>query len=395
MNRTYDTFVDNGLYVLSYYLDKNIEEITIDNIKNSTEYFSNKFVEYEKCGFYKKNIDMGFHNSQYTQTGVKGSLKKDNVLNQYNLLLNNIGDDEYCSICGEKHIKLDIDEQYNKCLTRSLMPRLHSNTFMNYTNNLQRVNVCPICLYLSMLSLFNYNKAGSDIVLYDSDDNEFMEDMTYEKQLEVKQNIAMNTKEPKGKISNFKFIQNTIEHIINSKKLYNGYIKAVSFYNGGQSEDYSEELISKKDMIFINNLMKKSLLAEFKEKYLFNKLINNQLQTNYIPYVMDFNKGELKISKELFTEIEEVYNKLSQDKLQLVKNICKKVYSTNNKDEISQLKNISSIIDFQELLIKWSAQYEKIKHENMFDSIEDFDALCNFKEFKTIKNTMLMQFMLL
>lgn len=393
MERTYNVFVDNGLYVLGHYLQKNINDIIIEDLKNSTSLFADKFIEYENCGYYKKNIDMGFHNSAYTQATKKGNTKQQNVLNQYNSILNNIGDDEFCTICGKKHIKLNPDASYLSSLSRCLMPRLHANTFVNYINNLQLVNICPICVYLSMLSLFNFNKAGASIVLYNSDDEEFMEDYTYEMQIKLVQNISMQATENKDKISNTRYIENTIENILNKHKLYNGYIQAISFYNGGQSETYLENIVTKKDLNFIGKINSMSLLSEFKEKWLFSYLVEGKLQKNYLYYVSD-GEYKLKVSKELFNEIEKEYCRLSNEKLQLIKDICNKVYKTNAKNEVSQLKGVSNINQFENLLIKWNEEYKAKANQVLFE-IEDFDKICNIKEYILVKNRMLVQFTLL
>ena len=308
MNRTYNIFVDNGLYVLGYYLEKDIKDITFDDIKNSTGIIAELFKKYGECDYYKKNIDRGFHNSAYTQNLKKINktieTREEKVKRQYDLILNNLGEDEYCSICGEKHIKLNIDENYRSALSRCLMPRLHSNTFINYINNLQLVNICPICIYLSMISLFNTYKSGGNLILYNSDDNNFLEDYTYKIQSQLEQNIFINAKEPKKN----KTITESIEDIISfNKKDYNGYIQIISFYNGGQrSEFYKEDILSKKDIVFIKKLQDKMLLSEFKLKGLFNNLIKNKLQNNYLKYVFDNKKQDFTVSIELFKEIEEV-----------------------------------------------------------------------------------------
>jgi len=393
MDRTYNVFVDNGLYVLGNYLEKDINDITIEDVKDSTKMFSEKFIEYEGCGYYKKNIDMGFHNSSYTQKIPKGVSKVQNVKKQYDLILDNIGEDEYCSICGKKHIKINCNKKFLSSFSRSLMPRLHSNTFINYINNLQIVNVCPICLYLSMISLFNFSKAGNAIVLYNSDSDEFMENYTYEMQIQVIQNLLSNTPERKEKISNFKYIEKTIENIIHdNKKGYDGYIQAISFYNGGQSELYKENLISDKDLKFIEKLENESLLSDFKFMGLFENLIEGQLQNNYMSYVFNYNDEKLKISEELFKEIEEEYSKLNKNKLELIENICEKVYKTNNKNEVLQLKDISNLSQFEKLLVKWNENYME-KTNNILFQLNEYDEMCDFKEFQSTKNRMSIEFM--
>ncbi|HID0768126.1 TPA: hypothetical protein ACXDAZ_002656 [Clostridium botulinum] len=401
MERSYNVFVDNGLYVLAYYLEKDIEDITIEDIKNSTELFTNKFNEYENCDYYKKNISMGFQNSAYTQ-GLKKDKKTkkvcetraEKVKNQFDLILSNIGNDEYCTVCGQKHIKLDADYEFFKSMSRSLMPNIHANTFANYINNLQIVNICPVCLYLSMISLYNCTKTSDTLTLYVSDDTDFMEDYTYQKQLELNQNIIGQVKESKEQKKHYISIEETIENIIHNTKIYEGYIQAISFNNSAQVEKYIESFISNEDVNFIKTLEEKSLLSEFKEKCLFKALIDNNLQDNYLNYVFDFNKGQLKITKELFQSIEEVYNKLGSDILEFIKNICNKIHKTNTKDEIKQLKQISNLNQFEKLLLKWNEEY-KSKNEDSLFTLEEFDVLCDYKKYKQIKNRMLTQFMLL
>lgn len=401
MERSYNVFVDNGLYVLGYYLEKDIEDITTEDIKNSTELFANQFEEYKKCDFYKKNITMGFQNSAYTQ-GLKKDketkqvceTRSEKIKSQFDLILNNIGNDEYCSICGKKHIKLDSDINYISSATRCLMPHIHANTFSNYTNNLQIVNICPVCLYLSMISLYNCTKTSDTLTLYISDDNDFMEDYTYKIQSELNQNIIGKVKESKNQKKYYKSIEETIENIIHNEKIYDGYIQAISFNNSTQVEKYIESFLSNKDISFVKVLEEKSLLSEFKEKWLFKALIDGKLQGNYLNYIFDFDKAQLKVTDELFNIIEEVYSKLEKDKLDLIKNICNKIHKTNTKDEIKQLKAIDNLNKFEEILLKWNQQYLKENNNNLF-TLEEFDILCDYKKYKQIKNRMLAQFMLL
>lgn len=403
MNRTYHINVDNGLYVLAYYIDKNVKEITIEDIMNSTSLFADKFEEYSNCSYYKKTISMGFQNSSYTQ-GLKKDKETQSVIetraekvkNQFDLMLKNIGDDEYCTICGEKHIKINSDGEYLKSMSRSFMPKIHANTFANYINNLKMVNICPICLYLSMLSLYNTTKTGDTLTLYISDNDEFMEEYTYQKQAELEQNIAMNLQEDKkNQKSYYKHIEEVIENIIHSDKIYNsGYIKAVGFCNSAQVETYKENYLSKKDIKFVRDLEIYSLLSEFKEKDLFKILIDKKLQNNYLIYVIDFKNKQLKVSTGLFNKIEEVYCKLSKDKLELIKTICGKVYKTNTKDEIKQLNETYNLKQFENLILKWGSSFKEATNENLF-TLEEFDSLCNIKEYTTIKNRMLAEFIFL
>lgn len=46
MNRTYNTFVDNGLFVLTYYLNKSIEDITEKDIVDNINMMSEKLEDF-------------------------------------------------------------------------------------------------------------------------------------------------------------------------------------------------------------------------------------------------------------------------------------------------------------------------------------------------------------
>ncbi|WP_242846379.1 hypothetical protein [Clostridium botulinum] len=395
MNRTYNIFVDNGLYVLANEIDKEIEDITLEDIKNSTDIFAKRFEDYTNCEYYKKNVSMGFQNSAYTQklsSNEKNRAEK--VQNQYNLILSNIDNDEHCSVCGEKHIKLNAQINYISSFTRCLMPHIHANTFVNYINNLQIVNICPVCLFLSMLSIFNFNKTGDRIILYNSDNNEFMKDYTYEKQIEVKRNIIMCAKECKEKTYYMKNITETIEKIVDEGNKYNGYIEAISFINSAQNEGYDEYLISSKDLKFMKNLTNKSLRNEFQGLGFFRDLITRRLQSNYTSCVLRNlrNSYNDNLSSKLLNEIEEEYSKLKKEKLDLIKEICEKIYETNDIDEIKELKSVDSGNKFEELLIEWNESYKDKKKEDLFD-IDQYNMLVEFKEFKSTKNRMIIGFM--
>ncbi|WP_231169590.1 hypothetical protein [Clostridium botulinum] len=401
MERTYNVFIDNGLYVLGNEINKEVNEITLEDIKNSTNIFAKRFEQYANCVYYKKNVSMGFQNSAYTQglkkdkeTKKERETRYEKVLNQYNLILNNIGNDEYCSICGEKHIKLNADINYIKSFTRCWMPHIHANTFINYINNLQMVNICPVCLYLSMISIFNFEKVGDKIILYNSDNHEFMNDYTYDKQIQVKNNIAICAKECKEKINSIKSITETIKKVVDEGNKYDGYIEAISFINSAQNESYEENLISRKDLKFISTLTNKALRDEFERLGFFKDLITRRLQNDYIGCILRNLRSNYveNISMNLLNEIEEEYSKLKKEKLQLIKKVCEKVYKINDIDEIKELKEVDSFNKFEELLIKWNDIYVNNKNKNLFD-LDQYDMLVDFKEFKSTKNRMIIAFM--
>lgn len=403
MDRTYNVFVDNGLFILANEIGKEIKDINLNDIKKSTKLFSEKFEKYLNCEYYKKNISMGFQNSAYTQ-GLKKDKKTKEIIetrsmkvkNQYDLILGNLGSDEQCSICGKKHIKLNLDSSYISSFTRCWMPHIHANTFINYINNLQVVNICPICLYLSVISIFNFEKAGDRIVLFNSDDDEFMLDYAYSKYNEVETNMAMDLKESKEKSYSIKCIIKTIEQLIDDGKSYKGYIEAVSFINSAQTEGYEENILTNKDIKFVEKLTNKNLRDEFKIKGFFSDLIKGKLQNNYIFSVLKNLKSIYvdDLSKELFNEIEEEYNRMRKDKLERLKDICKKIHDIDTLDEIKDLNKVDNQNSFEELLIKWNKLYYEHREDVLFNT-DEFNNLADYKEFKSTKNRMIVEFMFL
>lgn len=67
MNRTYNTFVDNGLFVLTYYLNKSIEDITEKDIVDNINMMSEKLEDFFSCEKYSNLRSMTCQNSYMTQ----------------------------------------------------------------------------------------------------------------------------------------------------------------------------------------------------------------------------------------------------------------------------------------------------------------------------------------
>ena len=70
MDRSYNVFVDNGLYVLAYYLNKDINDITYQDIENSIDLMSDKIEEFVSCEKYSNLKSMCFSNSTLTQPKI-------------------------------------------------------------------------------------------------------------------------------------------------------------------------------------------------------------------------------------------------------------------------------------------------------------------------------------
>ena len=189
MNRSYNVFVDNGLYVLAYYLGKSIDEITYSDIENSIDTMTEEIQNFVSCDKYSNLKSMCFSNSILTQPNSKITLNE-----KLNGFINNKGT-EYCSICGEYTAKVKInDADYN--IGRSYIPNLVANTFYNFSNNLQGINVCSYCLVLTMYSILNC-RVNKYAYLYNSTSDYFMEDYTYEMQQENITDIEAQSKKEK------------------------------------------------------------------------------------------------------------------------------------------------------------------------------------------------------
>lgn len=378
MDRTYNVFVDNGLFVLANYLDKGIKDITITDIINSTSHFAKLFDKAYQSEKYRKVAFASFQNSAYTQTPTKEEKTKENkVLKQYNQILDNLGGGDTCAICGRNTV-VNYDKNLISALSKSMIPRLSSNTFFNFSNNLKKLNICPTCLYLGMLSFFNISVIGGQCVLFNSDDDEYIYDYTYEHDIEFNRDIITEVKKDKEKYS--QVIEQQIMNLINNNKIYDGYINITIFYNSSQGESFNNDILTKKDLRFLKELQSISMLGEFRQQGLFYHLLKNNLQRNYLSYVFDFKENKLKISKELFDQVEKRYNRLKKDKLELIKRVTNQVYNNISKDITKDLKGIDKLNQFEKIVMSWIEEIPGLM------TTDEFDRLCEAIEFSKVKN---------
>lgn len=378
MDRTYNVFVDNGMFVLANYLDKKIEGIDIKDIINSTNHFAELFDKSYQSEKYKKVAFASFQNSAYTQAPTKEEKTKENkVVKQYNQILDNLGDGDTCAICG-KNTVVKYDKDLISAISKSMIPRACSNTFFNFSNNLKKLNICPTCLYLAMLSFFNITAVGGQCVLFNSDDDEYMYDYTYEHNIQFNRDIITEAKKDKEKYS--QVMEQHIMNLINNNKIYDGYINMTLFYNSSQAENFNNDILTKKDFKFLKELQSISMLNEFRQQGLFYHLLKNNLQKNYLSYVFDFKENKLKISKELFDIIEKRYDRLRKDKLELIKRVSNKVYNNISKDLTKDLKGIDKPNQFEKIVMNWIEEIPNLM------TTEEFDSLCEAIEFSKVKN---------
>ena len=198
MNRTYNVFVDNGLFVLSYYLQKEVKDIVYEDIVKSIDNMVEKIVSFVQCKKYSSIIYMMFPNSPLANNSVENP--KESLSNKLKSIHDDKGMDT-CFICGKTHANV-INE-----ISRSLYPNIVSHTFYNYSNNLKGVNICPYCLILTIYSILNVNK-GESLYFYNSDSNEFLEDYTIKKQEEVDIDIISKASKLTKNPSTYEAFQN-------------------------------------------------------------------------------------------------------------------------------------------------------------------------------------------
>ena len=104
MERTYDVFADNGLYILAYYLKKDVKDITFEDIENSVGFMSEKVESFLDCEKYSNLKTMFLFNSTVSNPSLK-NVKLETALNEF---LSQKGED-YCMICGQNHANINMD----------------------------------------------------------------------------------------------------------------------------------------------------------------------------------------------------------------------------------------------------------------------------------------------
>lgn len=378
MDRSYNVFVDNGLYVLAYYLDKSINEIDYSHIENSIDTMTKEIENFVSCDKYLNLKSMCFSNSTLTQPNSKITLNE-----KLKGFLNNKGT-EYCSVCGKYKAKVKIDdEDYN--ITRSYIPNLAANTFYNFSNNFQGINVCPYCLVLTMYSILNC-RVNQYAYLYNSTSDDFMEDYTYQMQQENIVDIEAQAKKEKHTGSKIKLL----EQLISMDKVYDGHIEQYMFNNSGQSQHIEINNIKNKDIKLLIKLQNKGLLSEFKKMNLVGNILNNTLSTNYIYKVYNLDKKEKIASDDLIDFLNKEINILKQCQITIVKKITEKINkSTLDTSKIyKDLKLIRTFSAFDDFLIDLNENYENNTEEKLFDT-DEYLKLSDIRGFKQIKNLIL------
>lgn len=377
MKRSYNVFVDNGLYVLSYYLEKDIEDITYDDIENSIDFMSDKIEEFVACEKYSNLKSMCFQNSTLTQPNGKVTLQE-----KLKGFIEHKGD-ELCSLCGENKAKVKIDnKEYN--IGRSYIPNSIANTFYNFSNNLQGANICPYCLVTTMYSILNC-RVNIYAFLYNAISNEFMEDYTWEMQDENLRDIEIGAKKSKGEYGDIK----ALEDLISKNKVYDGHIEQYMF-NNSKSQEIKVNNIKNSDLKLLINLQNEGLLSEFKSMKLVNYILNGKLSSSYIFKVYDTDKKEKRCSDELIGFLNREVNRLKQSKIDVIKKVTEKLDKSNvdlNK-AYKELKLIRNFGVFDNWLVDLNEQYKNDTGKKLYE-VDEYLELSDYRNFSSIKNLIL------
>ncbi|MFA7689130.1 MAG: hypothetical protein WCX96_03485 [Bacilli bacterium] len=360
MNRTHNPQIDNGLFVAEYYLKKDYKNITIEDLKENNELLCKILENTLK----NKNITT----CEYT-THLNSALTqpKQKILTQMSWLLDSIRNDKYCILCGEKTVNISIE------IDRRYLEGIVSQTFFNHANNLNTVDVCPKCLYLSMLSVLNTQKIGS-CILYISDNDNFMRDVTKDIQLKItKQSLC----ELKSVEKDTSFISACID-ILNKQDIYDtNYIIQYCFVNG-QNIYQAEKTIKTDQINLIRDIKSEGLLSEFISLNLFNNIYNNNSFVKSLINLYNYNK---KCSKEL-SEILEEYE-MSENEKKLVLKITNKLQEISIDKLKKELKLCDNKNKFESFLMKYQ---EEIK---LFDDLNDIEEILSYKKWERYKNYIL------
>lgn len=375
MERTYDIFADNGLYVLSHYLEKPIEDITHEDIEKSVGLMGEKVEEFLECEKYSNLKNMVLFNSTVSNPSLK-NVKLETALNEF---LSQKGD-EYCMVCGEYHANTSMDLK-----GRSYLPNRPSHTFFNFSNNLHGINICPYCLLLTTYSVMNC-RVNNQVYLFNSSDDEFLEEYTLQRQEENAQDILLKT----GKEKEYKSRLEMLLEMLDYNVLFESEVEIYRFNNGKTEEILDSEKIYSENIKLLRRMRNKSLLGEFRSLGLTWMIVDNRLKTNYIDYVYDFENEELKCSKELFDFLNEEINMLDSKTVELIDRITTDLVEA--KLDIRKIRNmiktVKNLRGFDNTIMEIQEMYYEKTDKQLFDK-KEYNELVNMRKYNAIKNMMM------
>ena len=385
MKRTYNTLIDNGLFVLAYHLEKDIEDITKEDVFNSSDMMAEKIFEMLNCEKYANMKSMRFPNSALINPAFKSD--RLGIFKQHMDEFKNEGTDT-CAICGEKHANIELDIR-----GRSYFPNIVGDNFVNFGNNHKGVNICSTCLLLSIYSVMNTRVNGT-LYLFNSNDDDFMMEYTYKKQDEVIQDVINKAEKEKKTETAIDVLIDLVEN----SKIYEEYIEIYRFNNDNKSDRINDsENVYKKQVQLINKMQNKNLLSEFRMLGLSRLLLDNNTK-NFLNHIYDFNKGcmrDIKVSKketkqcskELFDFMKGEILNMDKSMMDLIKRIAENINKEGNvRNVIGTLKGVTTLNDFKDFIM------DNIEDEDgSIITSEEYMKLTNRFKWKDIKNLLLIE----
>ena len=385
MKRTYNTLIDNGLFVLAYHLEKDIEDITKEDVFNSSDMMAEKIFEMLNCEKYANMKSMRFPNSALINPAFKSD--RLGIFKQHMDEFKNEGTNT-CAICGEKHANIELDIR-----GRSYFPNIAGDNFVNFGNNHKGVNICPTCLLLSIYSVMNTRVNGT-LYLFNSNDDDFMMEYTYKKQDEVIQDVINKAEKEKKTETAIDVLIDLVEN----SKIYEEYIEIYRFNNDNKSDRINDsENVYKKQVQLINKMQNKNLLSEFRMLGLSRLLLDNNMK-NFLNRIYDFNKGCMRdievskketkqCSKELFDFMKGEILNMDKSIMDLIKRIAENINKKGNvRNVIGTLKGVTTLNDFKDFIM------DNIEDEDgSIITSEEYIKLTNRFKWKDIKNLLLIE----
>ena len=372
MERMYDIFADNGLFILSYYLEKEIEDITYKDIEDSVEMMSRKVEEFVECEKYSNLKNMFLFNSSVSNPSLK-NVALETVLKEF---LSQKGDD-YCAICGQKHANLKMDLK-----GRSYLPNRPGATYFNFSNNLHNINVCPYCLVLTTYSVMN-SRVNNHVYLYNSSDDEFMVEFTAQRQEENQQDILLKAEKSKVTPNRLETLLEMLDYNIS----FDSQVEIYRFNNGKTEDIANSEKIYSKNIKLMRKMRNKSLLNEFRSLGLSWMIVDNKMELNYISYIYDFEKEKLKCSRELYDFLNMEVNILDNKTIDLVDRITSNIVGAklDTRKIRNIMKAVNGIKSFDDALMQIQEMYYEKTEDKLFDKSE-YNELTNIRKYNKIKN---------
>lgn len=83
------------------------------------------------------------------------------------------------------------------------------------------------------------------------------------------------------------------------------------------------------------------------------------------------------------------------DTLEIINKVCNRVATSKKiKDPINDLKKWNTMYYFEKKMNEWAELYKEETGNSLFDTLEEYDAICDIKRFKSIKQRMIYQLVL-